>query len=44
MKEVGIGMDLKHKWVSNQSGLVVHLQKKKGERGIKVVVQTGSEL
>ena len=44
MKEVGIGMDLKHKWVSNQSGLVVHLQNKEGKRGIRVVLQTGSEI
>ena len=42
MKKVSISGGLKHR-VSNQSGLVVHLQDKDGERGVRVVVQTGSE-
>ena len=44
MKEVGIGRELGHKWVSNQNRLVVHLQNKEGKRGIRVVLQTGSEI
>ena len=41
---MSIGRGLKHKWVSNQNGLVVHLQDKRDEKGIRVVVQTGSEI